>query len=236
MKYTKEGIERSGEIWNEGLTTFPGSTLLRIKLAWYHMARLMNFISNDPFADLQKGGELARQVLASEHLSPQVTRLATWLMSHVLVQETDFEGAVVALKSAVALAPHDAFMDSSLMMVLVQAGRMDEALQWANKLAARDHALGWFYNHRKGWAHLALGQLSEAADALRQTDFNDSHLLLAVAQLRLGRQSDARAEVLKMMKSCPGITVHRWRSGYSFLDTGILDDCAVDLAQLGLPK
>jgi hypothetical protein len=121
-------------------------------------------------------------------------------------------------------------------MVLVQVGRLDETLQWTNKLAARDLALGWFYNHRKGWAHLAQGQFSEAAEALRQTDFNDSHLLLAIAQLHLGRQSDARAEVLRMMKGCSGITVHRWRSGYSFLDTSILDDCAVNLTELGLPK
>ena len=37
MKYTKEGIERSGEIWREGLMKFPSSPLLKVKLGWHHI-------------------------------------------------------------------------------------------------------------------------------------------------------------------------------------------------------
>ena len=83
MKYTKEGIERSGEIWRDGLAKFPSSPLLKVKLGWHHLIRAVNFVSADPAADIQKAGVLARQVLANEHLSPQVTRLGNWLISHV---------------------------------------------------------------------------------------------------------------------------------------------------------
>ena len=159
MKYTKEGIERSGEIWREGLAKFPSSPLLKVKLGWHHMMRVVIFVSDDPPADVRKAGELARQVLANEHLSPQVARLANWLMSFVLVQEKDFDGALAAADKAVALAPYDTFMLSSLMIVLVQAGRPDQALQWADQAAARDPALGWFYNRGRGWAYLVLGQI-----------------------------------------------------------------------------
>ena len=34
MKYTMEGIERSGEIWREGLAQFPNSPLLKVKLGF----------------------------------------------------------------------------------------------------------------------------------------------------------------------------------------------------------
>ena len=185
MKYTKEGIERSGEIWREGLAKFPSSPLLKVKLGWHHMIRVMIFVSDDPPADVRKAGELARQVLANEHLSPQVARLANWLMSYVLVQEKDFDGALAAADKTVALAPYDTFMLSRLMMVLVQVGRPDQALQWADQVAARDPALGWFYNYGRGWAHLVLGRFGEAVDALTQTEFNDAHLLLAIAYVRL---------------------------------------------------
>ena len=47
------------------------------------------------------------------------------------------------------------------MMVLVQAGRPDQALQWADQAATRDEALAWFYNHRRGWAYLVLGDLQK---------------------------------------------------------------------------
>lgn len=236
MKYTKEGIERSGEIWREGLAKFPSSPLLKVKLGWHHMMRAVNFASDDPLADVRQAGALTRQVLANEHLSPQVARLANWLVSWVLVQERDFDGALAAADKAVALAPYDTFMLSSLMIVLVQAGRSDQALQWADQAAARDPAQGWFYNRGRGWAHLLLGRFEEAAEALTQTEFKDAHLLLAIAYVRLGRLADARAEVGKMMKINPAITLQAWRLGYSFRDPAIIDRCTLDLVRAGLPE
>jgi TolB-like protein len=69
MKYTKEGVERSGEIWKEGLEKFPSSPLLKVKLGWHHMMRVMIFASNDPLADIREAGELARHVLTNASLS-----------------------------------------------------------------------------------------------------------------------------------------------------------------------
>ena len=83
---------------------------------------------------------------------------------------------------------------------------------------------------------MLLGRFGEAADFLTQTEFNDAHLLLAIAYLRLGRLADAQAEVGKMMKINPAITVQSWRLGYSFRDPAILDRYALDLVQLGLPE
>src|SRR4029079_9431156 len=216
MRYTKEGIERSGEIWREGLAKFPSSQLLKVKLGWHHMVRAYRFVSADAQDDVRRSGVLARQVLANEHVSPQVARLANWLMSYVLVQERDFDGALAAADNTVALAPYDMFVLSRLMMVLVQAGRPEQALQWADQVAARDPALGWSYNYGKGWSHLVLGELTKAVDPLMQTEFNDAHLLLAIAYAGLGRAAQARAEVGKMMKINPTITLQTWRLGYSF--------------------
>jgi Flp pilus assembly protein TadD len=157
-------------------------------------------------------------------------------MSHVQVHEKDFDGALDAAHKALDLAPYDTFMRSSLMMVLVQAGRPDQALLWADLVAARDQALSWFYNHRKGWAHLVLGQFSEAVDALTKTEFNDAPLLRAIAYVRLDRAADARAEVGKMMQVNPGITLKAWRLGYSFQDSEVLDRYAPHLVQSGLPE
>ena len=68
------------------------------------------------------------------------------------------------------------------------------------------------------------------------TEFNDSHLLLAIAHMRLGRSADARAEVAKMMKINPAITLQAWRLGYSFRDPAILERYSLDLVQAGLPE
>jgi tetratricopeptide (TPR) repeat protein len=200
------------------------------------MVRVVIFVSDDQPADIRKAGELAREVLANEHLSPQVARLANWLLSFVLVHERDFDGALVAANKTVALAPYDTFMLSRLIMVLLQAGRTDQALEWADQVAARDPALAWSNNHRRGWAYLVLERFEEAADALSQTGFNDAYLLLAIAYVRLGRLGDARREVEKMLKINPAITVRAWKLGYSFRDSAMLDRYALDVEQSGLPE
>jgi tetratricopeptide (TPR) repeat protein len=163
-------------------------------------------------------------------------------MSYVLVHERDFDGAFAAANKTVALAPYDMFMRSRLIMVLLQVGRPDQELEWAEQAAqwvdrtARNPALGWSYDYGMGWAYLISGRFGDALDALTQTEFNDAHLLLAIACLRLGRLADARREVDKMLKINPAITVQAWRLGYSFQDPAILDDYARDLVQAGLPN
>ena len=58
--------------------------------------------------------------------------------------------------------------------------------------------------------------------------------LVATAYVRLGRLADARAEVWKMMKIYPAITLQAWRLGYSFRDPAIPDSFSLDLVQSGL--
>jgi hypothetical protein len=69
-----------------------------------------------------------------------------------------------------------------------------------------------------------------------QTEFNDAHLLLAISYARLGRLAEARAEVAKMIKVNPAITLKDWRLGYSFRDPAIVDRYSPDLLQSGLPE
>jgi adenylate cyclase len=56
---------------------------------------------------------------------------------------------------------------------------------------------------------------------------------LAIAYVRLGRLANARAEVGKMMKINPAITLQAWRLGYSFRDPAIR--YSLDLVQSSLP-
>lgn len=236
MTFTKDGTERSGEIWREGLSKFPGSPLLMVKLGWYHNNRAANFFSDNPPSDFRQAAVLARQVLASEHLSPQVARLAHWLMSWSSLQEKKFDGAVAEAEKAKALAPYDTFMLSDLSIILTQAGQTQKASEWLDTAVVRDPELGWFSNLGRGLVFLALGQYERAVEPLRQTDFLDAPLLLAIAHVRLGQLADGRAQVAKMLRANPTITQASWRQGYSFRDQALLDGFVADLAKAGLPE
>ncbi|MQW41745.1 hypothetical protein CN150_31295 [Sinorhizobium meliloti] len=81
-------------------------------------------------------------------------------------------------------------MLSDLSIILTQAGRPQKASEWLDTAVARDPALGWFSNLGRGLVFLALGQFERAVEPLRQTDFLDAPLLLAIAHVRLGQLAD----------------------------------------------
>jgi hypothetical protein len=53
----------------------------------------------------------------------------------------------------------------------------------------------------------------EAGQLREKTQFNDPHLLLAIAYVRLGGLGDAGAEAAKMKRLYAAITLQEWRGG-----------------------
>ncbi|MBY5412606.1 tetratricopeptide repeat protein [Rhizobium leguminosarum] len=234
--YTKEGLERSGEISRQGLQVFPGSPLLTVELGWSHWLIVALLYSSDPQKDLQEAERLVNQVLADKNLSPQVTRLANWLDAWLLTLKRDHDGAVVAMNKAIAAAPYNAFTLTDGASIFLQAGQPEKALELTDAAAARDPGLSWFVNYVRGFIFIVLGKNEDAVEVLKTTEFADAPLQLAVAYMRLGRQADARAAVEKMLKLAPGATIESWRQTWNFRDPSILDQAAADLARAGLPQ
>ncbi|WP_065375058.1 adenylate/guanylate cyclase domain-containing protein [Ensifer adhaerens] len=234
--YTKEGIERSGEICRQGLQAFPGSPLLTVELGWSHWLKAALLYSSDPKADLQEAGRLVNQVLADKNLSPQVTRLANWLNAWLLTLKRDHDGAVAAMNRALAAAPYNAFTLTDAGSIFLQAGQTETALELTDAAAARDPGLSWFFNYVRGFIYIVQGKNEEAVEALKATEFADAPLQLAIAYMRLGREAEARAAVAKMLKAAPTATIESWRQTWNFRDPSILDQAAADLARAGLPS
>ncbi len=233
--YTKEGLERSGEISQQGLQVFPGSPLLTVELGWSHWMKVGLLYSSDQQADLQEANRLADKVLADKNLSPQVARLAHWLRAWLLTLKRDHDGAVAEMDKAIAAAPYNAFTLTDAGSIFLQAGQPEKALELTDAAAARDSGLSWFSNYVRGFIFIVLGRNEDAVEVLKNTEFADAPLQLAIAYMRLGRQADAKAAVEKMLKTTPAATIQSWRQAWNFRDTSILDQAAADLARAGLP-
>ncbi|MDE3812495.1 tetratricopeptide repeat protein [Sinorhizobium meliloti] len=234
--YTKEGLERSGEISRQGLKAFPGSPLLTVELGWSHWLKVGLLYSSDPQKDLQEAERLVNQVLADKNLSPQVTRLANWLNAWLLTLKRDHDGAIAAMNKAIAAAPYNAFTLTDAGSIFLQAGQPEKALELTDTAAARDPELSWFFNYVRGFIYIVLGKNEEAVEVLKTTEFADAPLQLAIAYMRLGRDAEAQAAVAKMLKSAPTATIQSWRQAWNFRDNAILDQASADLARAGLPS
>ncbi len=233
--FTKEGLQRSGEISLQGLQLFPDSPLLTVELGWSHWLKVGLLYSADPPADLREADRLVVKVLSNKNLSPQVARLAHWLRAWLLTLKPDHDGAVAEMNKAIAAAPYNAFTLTDAGSIFLQAGQPDKALELTNTAAARDPALAWFFNYVRGFIYIVMGRNEDAAKVLETTDFADAPLQLAIAYTRLGREADAHAAVEKMLKSTPDATIETWRQAWHFRDPSILDHAAADLARAGLP-
>ncbi|MFC0808557.1 adenylate/guanylate cyclase domain-containing protein [Ensifer sp. P24N7] len=234
--YTKEGLERSGEISRQGLKVFPASPLLTVELGWSHWLKVALLYSSDPQKDLQEAERLVNQVLADKNLSPQVTRLANWLNAWLLTLKRDHDGAIAAMNKAIAAAPYNAFTLTDAGSIFLQAGQPEKALELTDTAAARDPGLSWFFNYVRGFIYIVLGKNEEAVEVLKTTEFADAPLQLAIAYMRLGRDAEAQAAVAKMLKSAPTATIQSWRQAWNFRDNAILDQASADLARAGLPS
>ncbi len=234
--YTKEGLERSGEISRQGLKVFSGSSLLTVELGWSHWLKVGLLYSSDPQKDLQEAERLVTQVLADKNLSPQVTRLANWLNAWLLTLKRDHDGAIAAMNKAIAAAPYNAFTLTDAGSIFLQAGQPEKALELTDTAAARDPGLSWFFNYVRGFIYIVLGKNEEAVEVLKTTEFADAPLQLAIAYMRLGRDAEAQAAVAKMLKSAPAATIQSWRQAWNFRDNAILDQASADLARAGLPS
>jgi adenylate cyclase len=237
MQDGKDAKERAREIFQQGLNRFPNSSLLRIKLGWCYFLRAWNFWSDDAAADYRRAGELARQVQSTPNLTPQVQRLAHWLMAFITSQDGDFDRALAEADAAVALAPYDAGMLGNLAMIPIMAGKPDQAIDWIEKAAPRDPQDRKGLNYRLGWAYNVQGEYEKSVATLQQgPPWVDVPLLLASDYVRLGRTDEARAAVKKALEIDPTFTQAKWREGYFYRDHAILERQLADLAKAGLPE
>jgi adenylate cyclase len=236
---TKEENDRAGRIWEEGLAKYPDSSLIKVKLGFYHWTNALNWWADDISAEFRKANTIGREVLAEDNLTPQVKRLAHWLLALALPFEREFSRAQDEANAAIAMAPYDAFAIGKLAIVPIMAGKPQKGLEQADFALAHDPNALKDLQYTRGWALRLLGKYDDSLAAFKQTntDSGDAPLNMAIDLVRLGRMDEAKAQVKLMLeKNDPKFTRANWRQGYFYSDPSIVDDEVADLAKAGLPE
>ena len=235
---SRQENDRAGQVFEEGLTKYPDSSLLKIKLGFYHMMSGWNWWADDITGEFHKAGQIAREVLAKDNLTPQVKRLAHWLFAEVLPTERAFDRAMAEADAAIAMAPYDAFAIGQLSFVPMLAGKPEKGLEQAEFSLAHDPNGAKDMHYKRGWALRLLGKYEASVAAFKQADMSgDAPLNLAIDLVRLGRIDEAKAQVKLMLeKNDPKFTQAKWREGYFYSDPSIVEAEVADLANAGLPE
>jgi adenylate cyclase len=235
---SKEATERAARTAEEGLAKYPDSNLIKVQLAWAHFTAAWNGFSDDIPGDFRKTGELTRSVLARVNLSPQVKKLAHWLLAWVLASEGDFPRALHEADTTVAFGPYDGIIYAQLSQLLITAGEVKKGMEWNESAHPQDPGGLGFQNYNRGLGLRLLGKYEDSISAFKQAGYPewDTPLNVAIALVRLGRIDEAKGEVKVALKNNPKWTGARFIATYFYSDPSIPAAEVADLAKAGLPE
>lgn len=229
-------LEQVGAAWSEGLRKFPNSSLLRAKLALYHLMFVWHYWTDDPAIRIQQAERLLLEARALPGLTPQARRIGHWAMAWTQQMKGDLPRALAEAKAAIALSPYDAFMVGDLAGILAVAGEPADAIALLEEIRSRSRT---FEDH---WAltvaYYLVGDDDRAIEAALEfrPGSLDRYVLLASSYVRLGRMGEARAAIEKLLELDPQFTQEDLKENYIYSDPSILQRQAADLGTAGLPK
>ncbi len=232
--FTLADVLRARQIFQEGLIKFPESAILRVKYAWSYLWPVMNEQTDDPRGDIERAWRIGMEVEAIKDRSTLASWAQHWLMAFLYQwRERDYEASVVEARAAVQMVPFDAMSRSDLSWILANAGRLEEATEWAQWSVRHDPGASPWYFNNLSWAYYLSGRQDDVA-ALAVQRGADFPFNRAVSLARAGKMAEARAAMAEWRKISPRSTI-KLESWFPLIEpyaTRLVDD----MRAAGLPE
>jgi len=236
FRFTPEDNLRARQIWQEGLTRFPDSALLKAKIAFSYLEPIIDIWIEEIDQDaLDQAWALGKEVEAAPDKSLLEMWLSHWLMAFLYVwREHDFERAANEAEATVRLVPYDTWSRGALSFTLASAGRFDEAIAWGQEAIQRDpHPMPWWFTN-VSWAQYLAGRSEEALATIEKA--SEPWLpTMAAIQVRLGRLDDARATIARFTQQRPNYKL-KTEAAFSPVREDLLRGYLDDLRKAGMPE
>jgi adenylate cyclase len=223
------------------------------------IATLKEIISRDPnfiYAHLHLASSylwqwIAQQSPAAQTLAPAVAAGQRALALHdslywnhiylgsISLYQQQYDQALAEMERAVALAPTEADSHAALAMVLSYMGRSEDALEAAAQALRLKPLIADAHLDSVGAAYAVAGRYEEARALLqrylsRYPNILGAHLALAAVYSELGKEAEARAEVVEVLRLNPqfSLAVHKQRMPIK--DPAVLERHIAALRKAGL--
>jgi len=201
-RYTQDDNLRSRKIALGGLKRFPDSSLLKIRLAWTY--QIDNTVYG-PFENCRESAEtaykLGREVEDAKNKSRYIIYQSHVLMAYAYQWHgEDFDRSVKEAEAAVEMSPYDAPTKGALAYVLVNAGWVEKAIEWASWAMAHD-IRSHFSRNDLAWAYYAAGRYEEALETFKPLGDSWNPAQAAAHYASVGRLEEAKAAVVVYLKS-----------------------------------
>jgi TolB-like protein len=203
FRFTQEDNAKAREIWQEGLSKFPDSALLRTKIAFTYMQDVVRERTDDPWSYTELGWKLAKEAEAIPNKSGLEELLTHWVLAYFYwLHEGNFERSAEEAELTAALVPNDSFTRADVAQFLINAGRPQEAIEWIEEAIRHDpNPMEWYFGNL-AFAYYVAGRPADAIVQLQKMK-SPWRTLLAAAYVRDGQLGKAQAIMAEFSRDYP---------------------------------
>ena len=208
--FTAEAMKESRAIWSEGLTRFPNSGLLKIKIAWTLIFDAMYSFTPDPVGALTEAFALSEEGLVDKNLPQAGQRYGLWQRAALLLWlKRDHANPLRVAKSVCQMFPFDGEGLGMMAQIANYCGDLGLAKDWMNESMVRDPHLPEMALKNFGVVSYSLDNFEEAIEFLEKANVADSEVsrYRAASLAATGRLDDAQSVITKLMDDLPNLSI-----------------------------
>jgi len=214
-KYTKENIERFGQLAQEIVDMEPESPIGYRLLGFYHK----EFVERGDSwkKNLKKAFEYAKKAFSLNENDPVTHSLMCSL--YLIIRE--YEKSIASGKRAVELQPSGSTAHFQLGKALCYAEHYDEAITHCKQAIRLNPFPAHYYFYYLGLCYWANGQYEKALIEYKKAqqrapDVDATYLMLAVIYTLLDREEEARTSAVKALDLDPKLSVSYIKNYWRF--------------------
>ncbi len=233
-RLTKEGKAQAKKIFEEAIALDPEYPRAHMNLAWAHVMDVWLGTTESSEQSLARGFEHAQKAISLDDSDAS----AHSVLGCVYAMKRQYDKAIAEGKRAISLDPNSADDLVRLGWVLVWAGRAEEAIPYIQSAIRLNPLPAASYFVCLAVAYRDSGQYEKAIEAskkaLQQEPNNQfPYIHMAISYIRLGREEDARAAALEILRINPEFSLERYAEILPFPQP-VADRVVEDLRKAGL--
>jgi len=232
---TREGFPKARKMWEKAIELDPKYAEAYAGVGEIYFFEAVFFQSSGSSQALDQAYQWAQKAIALNDSEPQ----AYMLLGSLDVTKRRYDQAISEGQRAVTLAPNSSDGYVWLARILNFSGRPTEALVAAEKGVRLNPRHPGYCLIMVAGAYMCMGRFEEARSTFEQalvTQPNDPamHMWLAVVDVELGRNDDARAEAAEVLRLSPHYSLATWQQVYQNKDPALPERWLADLRKAGL--
>jgi adenylate cyclase len=232
---TREGFPNARKMWEKAIELDPKYAEAYAGVGFTYFFEAVFFQSSGSSQALDQAYRMAQKAIALNDSEAE----AYMLLGSLDLTKRRYDEAISEGQRAVILAPNSSEGYFWLARILIFSGRPTEALVAAEKGVRLNPRHPGYCLIVVAGAYMYMGRFEEARSTFEQalvTQPNDPamHMWLAVVDVELGRNDDARAEAAEVLRLSPHYSLAAWQQVYQYKDPALPERWLADLRKAGL--